>query len=88
VGPTISVCNQPKTLEERRAIAQRFVKKHDYQLPLVLDGIDNCFMKTFAAWPIRYYVIRDGKVAFKAQPSDSDFTYCISELGDWLATNA
>ena len=32
---------QPKTLEQRVAIARDFVERHDYELPLLVDPIEN-----------------------------------------------
>lgn len=70
------------------SIAKMFVKKHDYQLPMLVDTMDNKFQQTFAAWPIRYYVIHKGKVVFKAQPDPQTHVYNISELAQWLSVNA
>jgi len=78
------VCNQPKTLEHRQAIAKQFIKTHDYKLPMVLDTMKNEFMQTFAAWPIRFYVIQDGKLVFKAQPDKEIYAYNIEDLESWL----
>jgi len=87
VGEKVSACDQPKTLEERQTIAKRFVRQHGFKLPMVLDSMDNDFMTTFAAWPIRFYVIQNGRLAYKAQPIASQFTYNIDELEDWLTTH-
>jgi len=66
------VClNQPKTIEERLEIANRFVKDTGYKVPLVVDSIDNIFESKFASWPERYYVIKDGKMDLVACPGET-----------------
>jgi len=87
VGESISVCDQPKTLEERQAIARRFVAQHSFKLPIVLDSMNNTFMKTFAAWPVRFFVIQNGKLALKAQPIQAQFAYNIGDLEEWLTAS-
>jgi hypothetical protein len=75
-------------MDDRLAIANRFVKQHNYQLPMVVDTMNNTFQKTFAAWPIRYYVIHQGKVVYKAQPDATSYVYNINELSQWLTLHA
>jgi len=88
VGETVSVCNQPKSMDERLAIANQFVKDHDYKVPLIVDTMNNSFQKMFAAWPIRFYIVRNGKIVYKAQPDLESYTYNIDEVEAWLNTNA
>jgi len=73
MGSQRCVYNQPTTLEERKRIARDFVRDHDFKLPLVVDAIDNNFSKAFAAWPERFWVIRDGRIEFMAEPGPFGF---------------
>jgi len=79
---------QHKTVEDRLAIANRYVQTTGYQIHLVVDDIANPFMKTYWAHPERFYVIVDGKLGLKGQPTDdgwyvfSDITNFIAQLGN------
>jgi membrane protease subunit (stomatin/prohibitin family) len=69
IGKQISF-DQHKTIEERVTIARSFAadmkQKHGFSLPMVADTIDNGFDKAYAAWPVRFYVIQEGKISFIA----------------------
>jgi len=86
VGPRLSFCNQTQSVSERSDLANQFSAKFDVQFPMLVDTMENKFMDLFAAWPFRYYVIKAGKIVFKAEPS-SQFGYDVNELGSWLARN-
>ncbi|MDX1966277.1 MAG: deiodinase family protein [Planctomycetaceae bacterium] len=65
---------QPKTLEERCSVADRFTSEMKIQTPMVVDGIDNEVGRTYGGWPDRLYVIdRGGKVAFQGGPGPFAF---------------
>ncbi len=53
-----------RTLEDRRRMASWLVDKKALRLPLVLDAMGDPARRDYNAWPIRLYVIRDGRVAF------------------------
>lgn len=75
---------QPKTLDERVAIANDFVKHSTYEIPLYVDGIENRADDLYAAWPERLYVIDEtGKVAYKGETGP--FGYKPDEVESWLA---
>jgi len=86
-GKEWSFCDQPKSLEERQAVARRFVSSTGFKLPVLMDPIDNPFDAAFAAWPFRFYVVQNGKIAFKAQPSKTKYNYEPEQLREWLHTN-
>jgi len=68
VGDPLKIA-QPICTAERCGVARAFVREYGYQIPMVVDTITNEFSETFAAWPIRFYVIEEGrKLVFKAQP--------------------
>ena len=81
---TEDVCyRQPKTMQERLAIANDFVRRFNYRIPLVVDPMDNRANAAFAAWPERLYVIDErGVIAYKGKPGP--FGYHPEEVEAWL----
>jgi len=71
VGDPLKV-SQPLTTSERVGVARAFVNGYHFQLPMLVDTIDNCYSETFAAWPIRFFVVENGKILFKAQPDEKN----------------
>jgi hypothetical protein len=81
--------NQPTTSNERISVAKQFLNSYDIPiddngLQVACDSpeIGNPFEKAYAPWPLRLYVIENGKMTFIAQPKDC--TYDVSELREWL----
>ena len=52
---------QPKTQADRLMIANDFVKRFQYNIPLLVDPIQNPTNAAYSAWPERFYII-DEKV--------------------------
>jgi len=74
VGDPLKI-TQPICTIERCGVARAFVRDYKFQVPMVVDTIENEFSERFAAWPIRFYVVEEGRrLAFKAQP-DHNNTY-------------
>src|SRR6516164_1728988 len=46
---------QPKTLEQRVAIANDFTKRYKYSVPFGIDEMNNAANDAYAAWPERLY---------------------------------
>jgi hypothetical protein len=60
------VFDQPKTFDERKALAKVLVERLKYRLPLAVDTIDNQADTLFAAWPERIYILgAGGRVVYK-----------------------
>lgn len=58
---------QPKTYEERIAVAQQCQAKLNYSMPLVVDEMDDPVGNAYSGMPARLYVIdSEGKVAYKS----------------------
>jgi hypothetical protein len=75
---------QPKTLEQRVAIAQDFTKRYKFPLPFGIDEMGNAADNAYSAWPERLYVIDEtGQVAYRG--GMGPFKYKPSEVRDWLA---
>lgn len=81
---TEGVCyKQPKTLEDRLAIANDFVERVDYDIPLLVDGIANRADELYAGWPERLYVVdENGTIVYKGEPGP--FGYHPEEVEAWL----
>lgn len=74
---------QPTTLEARLGIARDFIARHEWRIPLWVDGMDNAVDWAFAGWPERLYVIGvDGRIAYKG--ATGPFGFEPDEVEDWL----
>jgi hypothetical protein len=80
-----SVCYpQPKTLAARVAIANDFVRRFGYHVPLAVDDIDNRANALYAGWPERFYILDEkGVIVYKGKPGP--FGYHPEEVESWLA---
>lgn len=78
--------NQHTTQQERISIANQFVKEFNYKIPTVVDSIDNSFESQYFGWPLRYYIIKDGILVYKAMPKDA--MYDFNEVLEWVDNNA
>ena len=57
---------QPRSLDERNAVASRCCAALEISMPLLVDDLDDRVDEAYAAFPDRLYVIdRAGKVAYK-----------------------
>lgn len=55
----------PKTIEERRAVARRCEVALQYEIPTYVDEMDDRVNKAYAAWPTRLYLIGlNGRVVY------------------------
>lgn len=80
---------QHRNVAERVAAASRFADEHQGQFswPIACDTMDGDFLQAFGAWPTRFFVIADGKLAFKLQPSPEG-RFNPRLLQQWLARRA
>jgi hypothetical protein len=75
---------QPKTMEQRLAIANDFVKRFHYPVPFGVDDMSNLADHEYAAWPERIYIIdASGRVAYRG--GMGPFDYKPEEARAWLA---
>ena len=76
---------QPKTLEQRVAIANDFSKRYKYSVPFGIDEMNNAANDAYAAWPERLYILDEsGRVAYKG--GNGPFKDHPEEVRAWLAT--
>jgi hypothetical protein len=80
-----SVCYpQPTTTGQRLRIANDFVKRFHWEIPLAVDTIENPANAAYAGWPERLYVIDEkGVIVYKGKPGP--FGYHPEEVAEWLA---
>ncbi len=75
---------QPKTLEQRVAIAKDFTTRFKFPLPFGVDDMSNAADNVYAAWPERLYVIDEtGHVVYRG--GMGPFNYKPVEVREWLA---
>jgi hypothetical protein len=75
---------QPKTLEQRLAIANDFTKRFKYDVPFGIDEMNNAANDAYAAWPERLYVLdENGRISYKG--GNGPFKYDPKEVRAWLA---
>ena len=81
-----SVCYpQPRTLAQRVAIANDFVRRFHYAVPLAVDPIANPANAAYAGWPERFYIVDEqGAIVYKGKPGP--FGYHPEEVEAWLAS--
>ncbi|MCP4137040.1 MAG: hypothetical protein GY754_39090 [bacterium] len=64
----------PRTMDDRRAVAARMIKKIDYKIPLYVDGMHDRVSKLYAGKPTRLYLVgADGRVIYAAGTGPYDF---------------
>jgi hypothetical protein len=74
---------QPTTMAERVTIANDFVKRFDYHVPVLVDGIENRADSVYAGWPERFYIIDESNtIVYKGEPGP--FGYHPEEVEAWL----
>lgn len=75
---------QPKTLQQRVAIANDFTQRFKFALPFGIDDMSNAANVAYAAWPERLYIIDEsGRIAYKG--GNGPFKYDPKEVRAWLA---
>ena len=75
----------PKTMEERRAVAQNCDTALQYGIRTYVDTMDDAVNKAYAAWPTRLYLVgKDGKVAYGGGLGPWDFRPAV--LGKAIET--
>jgi Iodothyronine deiodinase len=82
---TEGVCYpQPTSSAQRIAIANDFVKRFSYEIPLLIDPIENPANAAYAGWPERFYILDEaGTIVYKGKPGP--FGYHPEEVEAWLA---
>jgi Iodothyronine deiodinase len=75
---------QPTTFPQRVAIANDFVTRFHFPLPLAVDAMDNAADHAYSGWPERIYIIDEqGKIVYRG--GLGPFNYRPEEARAWLA---
>ena len=75
---------QPKTMEQRIAIANDFTKRYKFDVPFGIDEMNNAANDAYAAWPERLYILdENGRISYKG--GNGPFKYDPKEVRAWLA---
>lgn len=65
---------QPKTIEERRAVAGECTQALQYGVRTHVDEMDDAVNAAYAAWPTRLYLIGlDGRVVYAGKIGPQNF---------------
>lgn len=68
------VLNEPKTYEERKAVARKCEIGISLKIPIAVDKMDDAVEKAYAGWPDRLYVIdKQGLVYFQGARGPAGF---------------
>lgn len=84
---TEGVCYpQPRSTERRIAIANDFVQRFHYEIPLRVDPIENPADALYAGWPERLYIVEpNGLIAYKGALGPGGFH--PEEVERWLTAH-
>jgi Iodothyronine deiodinase len=74
---------QPKTLAQRVAIANDFIKRYSYPIEFGIDDMTNAADAAYSAWPERLYIVDEqGRIAYRG--GMGPFHYAPDEVRAWL----
>ena len=74
IGLSAGVINyKHKSIEDRISYAKKFVDTHQFKIPVVVDTMDNDFRATFSAWPFRVFIVKDNKIEYISNITNSEF---------------
>jgi len=70
---------QHQTLHERCSMAKSLTNDYKFAMPVYVDTIENTFENTYAAWPLRAFIVEDCRLRFILQPKCPGF-YDLKDL--------
>lgn len=82
-GPVL--VNQPKTILERCKLARQF--QHDFKvdMPVLIDDpLDEAFEKAYAPWPMRIFLVKEGRLLWISSPNGCGFESIFEDLRQCL----
>ncbi|MDQ6994546.1 MAG: redoxin domain-containing protein [Mariprofundaceae bacterium] len=53
-----------KNIYDRKKMAAWLIDKKHFEMPLVLDSMENSLLNAYNSWPIRLYIIHEAKVVY------------------------
>lgn len=79
----------PKTMEERTAVATQACAFFKTQIPGLVDTMDDATDRAYAAWPSRIFVVdTSGKVVVRGEPGPRGLVPAARAVETWLSKNA
>ncbi|CAB5395627.1 unnamed protein product [Rhizophagus irregularis] len=84
IGNVVSV-KEHRTLTDRLSAAHEMVKETKLEIPVLSDTMDDTFLKLYAPWPFRFFVIVDGILKLVGMPKEArydttDLVECLDNL--------
>ncbi len=77
---------QPRSTDRRIAIANDFAQRFHYDVPLLVDPIENPADALYAGWPERLYIVdAEGVIVYKGALGPGGFH--PEEVERWLAAH-
>jgi len=70
---------QHQTLQERCLVAKSLTNIYNFSVPVYVDTMDNHFQNTYAAWPLRAFIVQQGIMQFILEPKFPGY-YDLTEL--------
>ncbi|GES84197.1 type I iodothyronine deiodinase-like [Rhizophagus clarus] len=88
IGNIVEV-KEHRTLEKRLAAARKMIEGTQLNIPVLVDTMDNNFLKLYSPWPFRFFVIKDGILKLAGMPKEAryDTTELVNCLGTFLDEN-
>jgi thiol-disulfide isomerase/thioredoxin len=78
----------PKTMEERTAVAQQACLSFKTRIPGLVDTMNDAIDRAYAAWPSRIFLVgSDGKIAVRGDPGPRGLVPAARAVEDWLKKN-
>lgn len=74
---------QPTSMKQRMGIANDFVRRFEFPIPLLVDDMGNPADSIYAGWPERLYIVENGAIVYKGKTGP--FGYEPGEVEAWLA---
>lgn len=80
--------DEPKTMEQRVAVAQKACAFFRTEIPALVDTMDNATDRAYAAWPSRIFLIdAAGKIAVFGEPGPRGLVPAARAVENWLTRN-
>ena len=67
-----------RNIHERKEMAKWLINKKHFDMPVVLDTIEDNLLRAYNSWPIRLYIIHEGVIAYCGD--QGPFGYSLSSL--------
>ncbi|CAI2166461.1 1520_t:CDS:2 [Funneliformis geosporum] len=84
IGNIVDV-KEHRTLADRLAAAQEMVRETQLEIPVLADTLNDTFLRLYASWPFRFFVIVDGILKLvgmikEARYDTTDLVDCLDAL--------